>query len=67
MVGETRVDTRMFHTERTVRVDEAAAQAGTSWQEAADIVRSWPAVFVDDIGRIARFWGLALNEMPHRL
>jgi alkylmercury lyase len=30
-------------------------------------LRSWPAVFWDDCGRVIGFWGLALTEMPHRI
>jgi hypothetical protein len=31
------------------------------------MLRSWPAVFRDDHGRVLGFWGLALQPMPHRL
>jgi alkylmercury lyase len=50
-----------------VSVDAAAEHAAASWETAADIIQSWPAVFLNESGKIAGFWGLALNGMPHRL
>jgi alkylmercury lyase len=50
-----------------VRIDAAAVEAGISSERARDILMSWPAVYFDREDRVAGFWGLALNEMPHRL
>src|SRR5919198_770218 len=32
----------------------------------ADTLRRWPGVFCGDDGRVTSFWGLAIDEMPHR-
>ncbi len=32
-----------------------------------EVLGSWPGVFYDDEGRVIGFWGLALQDMPHRL
>ncbi len=31
------------------------------------LLRSWPGVFFDDDHHVIGFWGLAIQEMPHRL
>jgi alkylmercury lyase-like protein len=49
-------------------VPAAAAAAGIPESAAGPVLRSWPAVFWDDQGRVTGFWGLALAEMPpHRI
>ena len=49
-------------------VPAAAAAAGIPESRAEAVLRSWPAVFWDDQGRVTGFWGLALAEMPpHRI
>ena len=46
----------------------AAAAAGITEPAAAQVLRSWPAVFWDDQDRMTGFWGLALADMPpHRI
>ena len=58
---------RLLAVGEPVKIDAAAARAGLPPKSAADIVGSWPAVFTTKGGRIVGFWGLALDEMPHRL
>ena len=49
-------------------IPAAAAAAGITDSSAAQVLRSWPAVFWDDQDRVIGFWGLALAEMPpHRI
>ena len=43
------------------------AAAGIPSYQAEAALRSWPAVFWDDQGRVTGFWGLALAAMPHRI
>jgi hypothetical protein len=48
-------------------IDAALAAAGMPRARAEPVLRSWPAVFWDDRGRVTGMWGLALAEMPHRI
>jgi hypothetical protein len=50
-----------------VSIPAAAAAAGLPEPLAGQALRSWPAVFFDDHGRVTGFWGLALPGMPHRI
>jgi Alkylmercury lyase len=45
----------------------AAGAAGLPGERAEQMLRSWPAVFWDDDERVTGLWGLALDEMPHRI
>jgi len=58
---------RLLAKGEPVGIDAAATAAGISSERAQEILKSWPAVFFDKEDRVAGFWGLALNEMPHRL
>lgn len=31
------------------------------------LLKTWIAIYYDDLGNIIRFWGLTLNETPHKL
>ena len=50
-----------------VTVAAAAAAAGMPRARAEPVLRSWPAVFWDERGRVTGMWGLALAEMPHHI
>ena len=50
-----------------VTIAAAAAAAGMPRARAGPVLRSWPAVFWDDRGRVTGMRGLALAEMPHRI
>jgi len=58
---------RLLATGEPVTIPAAAAAAGLPEPLAGQVLRSWPAVFFDDHGRVTGFWGLALAEMPHRI
>ena len=58
---------RLLAAGEPVSMAAAAAAAGVPGPRAGQVLRSWPAVFWDDHGRVTGFWGLALAEMPHRL
>ena len=58
---------RLLAAGEPVSIPAAAAVAGMPGPRAEQVLRSWPAVFWDDHGRVTGFWGLALAEMPHRL
>jgi hypothetical protein len=50
-----------------VHMSDTAREADLPRERAEQIVASWPAVFFDEAERIVGFWGLALQEMTHRL
>ena len=58
---------RLLSAGEPASIPAAAAAAGMPASQAEAALRSWPAVFWDDRGRVTGFWGLALAEMPHRL
>jgi len=58
---------RLLSAGEPVSVTAAATAAGIPESTAGQLLRSWPAVFWDDYGRVIGFWGLALDEMPHRI
>jgi alkylmercury lyase len=58
---------RLLAAGQPVSIAAAAAAAGVPGPRAGQVLRSWPAVFWDDHGRVTGFWGLALGGMPHRL
>jgi len=47
-----------------VSIPAAAAAASLTESAAAQVLRSWPAVFWDHLGRVTGFWGLAPAGMP---
>ncbi len=58
---------RLLSAGAPVTIAAAAAAAGMPRARAEPVLRSWPAVFWDDRGRVTGMWGLALAEMPHRI
>jgi hypothetical protein len=58
---------RLLSAGEPVSAPAAAAAAGIPGSRAEAALRSWPAVFWDDQGRVTGFWGLALDDMPHRI
>jgi alkylmercury lyase len=58
---------RLLSAGEPVPIAAAAAAARMPVSQAELVLRSWPAVFWDDHGRVTGFWGLALAEMPHRI
>lgn len=40
---------------------------GIDEAEIDSILETWPGVYYDDEGKVIGFWGLALNEMPHKM
>jgi hypothetical protein len=58
---------RLLSAGAPVTIAAAAAAAGMPRARAEPVLRSWPAVFRDDRGRVTGMWGLALAEMPHRI
>src|SRR5258708_4263577 len=58
---------RLLWAGTRVSIAAAAAAAGMPGARAGPVLRSWPAVFWDDRGRVTGMWGLALAEMPHRI
>ena len=58
---------RLLAAGEPVSIPAAAAVAGMPGPRAEQVLRSWPAVFWDDHGRVTGFWGLALAEMDARL
>ena len=58
---------RLLSAGEPVSIPAAATAARLPASQAEAMLRSWPAVFRDDHGRVTGFWGLALAEMPHRI
>ena len=58
---------RLLAAGQPASIPAAAAAAGIPSYQAEAALRSWPAVFWDDQGRVTGFWGLALAAMPHRI
>jgi len=58
---------RLLSAGEPVTITAAAAAAGLPGSRAEPVLRSWPAVFWDDRGRVTGMWGLALAKMPHRI
>jgi Alkylmercury lyase len=58
---------RLLSSGAPVTIAAAPAAAGMLRARAEPVLRSWPAVFRDDRGRVTGMRGLALAEMPHRI
>ena len=59
---------RLLSAGEPAGIPDAAAAAGLPESQAGSVLRSWPAVFWDDQGRVTGFWGLAVAGMPpHRI
>jgi hypothetical protein len=58
---------RLLAAGQPASISAAAAAAAMPSSQAEAALRSWPAVFWDDQGRVTGFWGLALAAMPHHI
>jgi hypothetical protein len=58
---------RLLAAGEPVPIAAAAAAAAMPVSQAELLLRSWPAVFWNDDGRVTGFWGLALAKMAHRI
>src|SRR5260370_17427968 len=58
---------RLLSAGAPVTIAAAAAAAGMPRARAEPVLRSWPAVFRHDPGRVTGMRGLALAELPHRI
>jgi len=50
-----------------VPLEFLSERAGMSLADLKTTLQNWPGVFYDDNHRIIGFWGIAIDEMPHRL
>ena len=57
---------RLLAEGESVSPDRVAQHLGLSIELAREALDSWPAIYVDDEKGVIGFWGLALQEMPHR-
>ena len=57
---------RLLAEGRPVSVKSLAQRLEVSPEDVSDTLRSWPGVYHNDEGDITGFWGLSLQEMPHR-
>ena len=58
---------RLLAAGKPVGIPAAAAAARLPGTRAAQLLRSWPAVFWDGQDQVTGFWGLALARTPHRI
>ncbi len=57
---------RLLAEGEPVSPDRLAQHLGLSANLVREVLNSWPAVYFDDEKSVIGFWGLALQEMPHR-
>ena len=57
---------RLLAEGESVSPDRVAQHLGLSIELVREALDSWPAIYVDDEKGVIGFWGLALQEMPHR-
>ena len=57
---------RLLAEGEPVSPDRVAQHLDLSTNLVREIFDSWPAVYFDDEKNVVGFWGLALQEMPHR-
>jgi len=57
---------RLLAEGEPVSPDRLAQHLGLSANLVKEILDSWPAVYFDDEKSVIGFWGLAVQEMPHR-
>jgi len=57
---------RLLAEGEPVSPDRLAQHLGLSANLVREALDSWPAIYVDDEKSVIGFWGLALQEMPHR-
>ncbi|MGH2742137.1 MAG: organomercurial lyase [Thermoleophilaceae bacterium] len=57
---------RLLAEGRPVAPERLAERTGIHDQEVRRLLEGWPGVYLDQAG-VVGFWGLALDQMPHRL
>jgi alkylmercury lyase len=57
---------RLLAEGEPVSSDRVAQHLDLSTSLVREVLDSWPAVYLDDKKSVIGFWGLALQEMPHR-
>ena len=57
---------RLLAEGRPVAPERLAVRTGLRDEEVRRVLESWPGIYLED-GGIVGFWGLALDQMPHRL
>lgn len=57
---------RLLAEGRPVPPERLAERAEVDAEELTRLLESWPGVYFDEAG-VVGFWGLALDQMPHRL
>lgn len=57
---------RLLAEGRPVAPERLTERAGLADKEVRRLLGSWPGVYLDEAG-VVGFWGLALDQMPHRL
>ncbi len=57
---------RLLAEGEPVSSDRLAQHLDLSTNLVTEVLNSWPAVYFDDEKSVIGFWGLALQEMPHR-
>ncbi len=57
---------RLLTEGEPVSPDRVAQHLDLSTNLVREVFDSWPAVYFDDEKNVVGFWGLALQEMPHR-
>ncbi len=57
---------RLLAEGEPVSSDRLAQHLDLSTNLVREVLNSWPAVYFDDEKNVIGFWGLALQEMPHR-
>lgn len=58
---------RLLASARPVSPARLASALDRPVEDVQRLLGQWPGVFKDDEGRIIGFWGLTVEEMPHRL
>ena len=52
---------------RPATIEELATASGWSREDVGERLHGWPGVFFDGDGRVVGFWGVATEEMSHRV
>jgi len=50
-----------------VTIEQLHSTTNLPSKEINHILHSWPGVFFDDNNKVIGFWGISVQEMPHRL
>lgn len=56
---------RLLAKGRPVSCSDLAMASGETMSRVEDILKSWPAVYYDNHGRVIGYWGLAIPKMKH--